>query len=148
MEIPSKSIGGAWLDKALLKEGSTVKIVNEATMVDSNKYTDKDGNPKTQVVAKVQPEGGEAGNMRLNWITVWGLRDAFGKETKEWMGHPLLVKKIRMMVSDKMQDVFFLIPNGFELAENEESKLEIRRIGALDERDEFPHMEEEEPVIE
>ncbi len=123
----SKDIGGAWLDTKTVADGTTVKIVAETVRQESS-FKDKEGNPKTENITKVQVNGDkESVNMRLNWTTIGGLIEAFGEESTDWMGNALTIKKIRSLVGDTMRDIIYLIPEGFELGENDESKLEIRR---------------------
>lgn len=124
----NKSLGGAWLDTSKVVTGSKVKILNETTKRESA-FKDKEGNPKTENVAKVQVQGeSDSVNMRLNWTTIFGLIDAFGNDSKEWIGRTLTLSKIRALVGDTMRDIVYLIPEGFELGENAESKLEIRKM--------------------
>ena len=124
----SKDVGGAWLDTKTIADGTKVKIVAETVRRESS-FKDKEGNPKTENVTKVQVEGAtEPVNMRLNWTTIGGLIEAFDEESADWMGKTLTVKKVRALVGDTMRDIVYLIPEGFELGENEDSKLEIHRI--------------------
>jgi hypothetical protein len=125
----SKSAGGAWVDAEKLKDGGKVALVSECAKQES-RFKNKDGEPKTENVAKVRVQGDQQTyNMRLNWTTVYGLIDAFGKESKEWIGKVLTVKMLDALVGDKMQTIIYLIPEGFELGKNEDKKMEIRKIG-------------------
>lgn len=63
---------------------------------------------------------------------MFGLIDAFGKESKEWVDKVLAVKIVRALVGDTMRNIVYLIPEGFELGENAEQKLEIHKIGGKD----------------
>ncbi len=124
----SKDVGGAWLDTKNIAQGAKVKIVAETVRRDSS-FKDKEGNPKTENVTKVQVEGEkDSVNMRLNWTTIGGLIEAYGEESQDWMGKVLTVHKVRALVGDTMRDIVYLLPEGFELGENEESKLVIRPI--------------------
>ena len=124
----SKDVGGAWLDAKTITDGTKVKIVAETVRRDSS-FKDKEGNAKTENVTKVQVTGEkEPVNMRLNWTTIGGLISAYGEESSDWMGNTLSVKKVRALVGDTMRDIIYLIPDGYELGENEESKLEIRAV--------------------
>ncbi len=125
------------MDADGLESGVKVKIVAETTKQDS-KFKDKDGNTKTENITKVRVSGREeAVNMRLNWPTIYGLIDAFGKESKDWIGKVLTVKTLEAMVGDTMRTIVYLIPEGFELAKNAEKKMEIRKKadGPVDEVD-------------
>ena len=125
----SKSAGGAWVDIDKLSDGKKVKLVSECAKQES-RFKDDNGDAKTENVAKVRVQGDQQTyNMRLNWTTIFGLVDAFGKESKEWIEKVLTVKTVDALVGDKMRTVVYLIPEGFELAKNEEKKLVIRKIG-------------------
>jgi hypothetical protein len=125
----NKGGGGAWVPGEKLVNGLKVKLVSECVKQES-RFKNKDGDPKTENVAKVRLQGDEQTyNIRLNWATVFGLVDAFGKESKEWIGKVLTVKVVRALVGDTMRNIVYLIPEGFELGENSEQKLEIRKIG-------------------
>jgi hypothetical protein len=103
--------------------------VSECTKQES-RFKNKDGEAKTENVAKVRLQGDQATyNIRLNWTTVFGLVDAFGKESKEWIDKVLTVKTVEALVGDTMRTIVYLIPEGFELAKNEEKKLVIRKVG-------------------
>ena len=128
----SKSAGGAWVDADKLTDGKKVALVSECSKQES-RFKGKDGEPKTENVAKVRVQGDDQTyNIRLNWTTVYGLIDAFGKESKEWIGKVLSVKKVDALVGDTMREIIYLIPEGFELAKNSDKKLEIRKIGGKD----------------
>ena len=122
----NKSLGGAWLDADKVVDGSKVKIISETTKRDSQ-FKDDEGVPKTENVAKVQFDGDEPVNMRLNWTTIYGLIDAFGKESKDWMGRTLTARVKEAVVGDKVRTIIYLIADGFELVKNDEKKLEIRK---------------------
>src|SRR4051812_17433583 len=121
----SKGGGGAWVPAEKMVNGAKVKLVSECVKQES-RFKNKEGEPKTENVAKVRVQGDEQTyNVRLNWATVFGLVDAFGKESKEWIDKVLTVKVVRALVGDTMRNIVYLIPEGFELGENEEQKLEI-----------------------
>jgi hypothetical protein len=145
----NKGQGGAWVDVEKLKDGGKVKLVSECTKQES-RFKNKDGEPKTENVAKVRVQGDQQTyNMRLNWATVFGLVDAFGKESKEWIDKVLTVKLVEALVGDTMRTIVYLIPEGFELAKNEEKKLEIRKIGGTPEKEdviEYPEGPEPEDI--
>lgn len=123
----TKSLGGAWLDADKVVDGSKVKIINETVKRDSQ-FKDEDGIPKTENVAKVQFDGEEPVNMRLNWTTIYGLIDAFGSDSKSWIMQPLTARVKEAVVGDKVRTIIYLIADGFELVKNDEKKLEIRKV--------------------
>jgi hypothetical protein len=125
----NKARGGKWANTDDLKDGQKAKILDECTKQESQ-FKDKDGNPKVENIAKVQFQGlTEPVNARLNWTTINGLIDAFGKESKEWIGKVLTVKLIDGLVGDTMRTILYLIPEGFELGKTADKKLVIRKIG-------------------
>jgi hypothetical protein len=73
----NKGTDGAWVDAEKLADGVKVKLVSECTKQES-RCKNKDGEAKTENVAKVRVQGDQQTyNMRLNWTTVYGLIDAF-----------------------------------------------------------------------
>ena len=128
----TKSVGGAWLDADKIQSGAKVKIVNECEKQTSGFKDPKTGEFKIQNVAKVRVQGDEeAVNMRFNWTTIYGLIDAFGTDSKDWIGHVLTARTVDAMVGDTMRTIVYLVPEGFELAKNSEKKLEIRKVGGV-----------------
>lgn len=125
----NKSASGAWVNADDVSDGDKVKIVSECTKQES-KFKDKDGNAKTENIAKVRFQGAEESkNMRINWATIYGLIDAYGTDSKEWIGKILTAKTVEAMVGDTMRTIVYLIPEGFEMVKNEEKKMVIRKIG-------------------
>lgn len=116
---------GAWLKVEDNLNGKKVKLINECVMVESRFKDDKTGEPKTENQVKVQVEGAaEPVNARLNWTTVNGLKEAFGRESKGWIGHALTA-----MVKDATTgQSLYLIPEGSELYRNEEKRWAIRKV--------------------
>lgn len=123
----NKSLGGAWLDADKVVDGSKVKIINETVKRDSQ-FKDEDGVPKTENVAKVQFDGEEPVNMRLNWTTIYGLIDAYGNDSKAWIGNALTARVKEAVVGDKVRTIIYLVADGFELVKNSDKKLEIRKV--------------------
>jgi hypothetical protein len=125
----NKSVGGAWLDADSLADGTKVKIVSECIKQES-RFKGKDGEPKTENIAKVRTKGKEeAVNMRPNWTTIYGLIDAFGSDSKDWIDQVLTVRTVEALVGNTMRTIVYLIPEGFELGKNADKKLEIRKVG-------------------
>jgi hypothetical protein len=141
----NKARGGKWTDTKQLKDGMRAKIMDECVRSESE-FKDKEDNPKIENIAKVRFEGlPEATNTRLNWTTIYALIDAHGKDSKLWIDKVLTVRLVRAMVGDTMRTLVYLVPEGFELAENSEGKLEIRKQGGIaataDEADQSPKEE-------
>jgi hypothetical protein len=125
----TKTIGGAWARGADITQGTKAKIVSE-TVHSESQFKDKNGAPKMQDVAKVRFEGKEeAMNVNLNRATIYGLIDAFGEESKEWIGKVLTVHTEKVVVGGKRVTALYLVPEGFEVKENSEGYVEIVRTG-------------------
>lgn len=114
---------GAWLKVEDSLSGKKVKLINECVQTQS-KFLKDDGTPKTENVVKVQFEGQEPVNMRLNWTTVFALVEAFGKESKTWIGHTLTAQVKDMTTGQTV----YLIPEGCELYRDESKRWAIRKI--------------------
>lgn len=115
---------GAWLDKEKVIDGQKVKLVSECIKKDS-KFKDDEGNPQIANEVKAHFDGAESPvNMNLNWTTVYALAEAFGKESKNWIGNSLTAK-----VKDATTGVsVYLIPEGFELVRGEDKRWTIKKV--------------------
>jgi hypothetical protein len=121
---------GAWVKAADLKEGQVAKIVDECQPIESQFLDDK-GNKKTQDVCKVRYDGvADPLNTNLNRATIKGLVDAFGKDSMQWINKPLAVHTEKISVAGKRVTALYLVPEGYEVAENEEGFVEVRKSGA------------------
>lgn len=107
---------------AELENGIRAKITTEATWVTTDfKY--EDGNPKQALQAKVKFEGvADEKTVSFNKVTREGLIKAFGDDTADWIGRLLRVEKQRANVGGKNVWVLYLIPAGFVLGEDSESR--------------------------
>lgn len=134
----TKSASGGWADAEKIQDGTKVKLMTECIKQES-KFKDSEGNTKTENVATARFQGQEAPvNVRLNWTTIYGLIDAFGKDSKDWVGKVLTVKKREQSVGDKVYDVLYYIPEGFEMIRNAEKRLEIKKIGDKEIVEDYP----------
>ena len=133
---------GAWLNAENVEDGETVKLVNECVM-QTSKFKDDEGNPKMENVVKARFESmDEPVNMRLNWTTVYGLVEAFGKDSKMWIGHKLIAK-----TKDATTGIsVYLIPEGSKLVRNEKKRWEVRR--EVEEVEEKPKIKSKKVSIE
>lgn len=116
------SLGGKWLTKEVkdlsILDGKRARITNECVKVES-RFKDDDGNAQTENQAKVRFENlKEELNMRINWTSIYALIEAFGKDSKEWVGKILIA---RVKDATTGQSVY-LIPEGFELVRDPETK--------------------------
>ena len=79
------SIGGSYLKADPMLKGKTIKFVNEGEIETSDKYTYEDGTPIKHLVFEVDL-GGEKKKLRVNKASKVSMIEAFGEETKDWIG--------------------------------------------------------------
>jgi len=124
------TVTGGWVKASEVPDGSVAKLVSETKPIPSS-FTNKDGSPKTQDVAKIRfkhlPDS-EALNISLNRVTINGLVDAFGEDSANWQGHYLTVKTMPALISGKMQTVIYLIPEGYKLGVSDTGYPEIQSV--------------------
>ena len=125
----TKSIGGAWVKGSEVVSGTKCKLVAETTKLTS-KFTNEDGSPKIQDVSKVRFEGKpDAMNINLNRATIYGLIDAFGEESKDWCNQTLTAHTEKTTVAGKRVTALYLLADGFEVGEDAEGYVIVKRIG-------------------
>lgn len=121
----SISVSGGWAKASELETGTRAKIVSETTPT-ASQFENKDGSPKMQDVAKVRFEGKpEPLNVSLNRATVNALIDCYGDDSKDWINKYLTVHTEKMNVAGKRVVALYLIPEGYELKEDEGGYLVI-----------------------
>jgi hypothetical protein len=119
-------IGGAWIKKGEVISGTKAKLVSETEPQPSNFKNDKTGETQMQDVAKIRLEGGtEAVNIALNRATISGLVDAFGEDSKNWIGKPLTVITEKSSYGGKRGYSIYLLAEGYEMNEDENHYLII-----------------------
>jgi hypothetical protein len=122
-------VGGKWAKAAEIKNGTRAKIISETNPQPSS-FSDKDGNPKTQDVCRVQFEGNpEALNVSLNRATINGLVDAFGEDSAAWRNHYLRAETEKMIVGGKAVRALYLIPEGYAKTEDDNGYIIIVKEG-------------------
>lgn len=108
------SVRGKWAKGNELFDVRTAKIVGETTKQKSS-FLNKDGSKKTQDVCKIEFEGvSEPLNVSLNSASLSALIDAFGEESKDWIGKTLSVETEKMRVAGKAVVAIYLIPAGYK----------------------------------
>ncbi|MEK7112978.1 MAG: hypothetical protein AAB875_06730 [Patescibacteria group bacterium] len=118
-------VGGSWVKGGEVVSGTKVKIVSE-TVPTPSKFQKNDGTVKMQDVAKVKFQGvEEVKNINLNRATLNGLVDAFGEDSKEWIGKVLTAVTEKMVVGGKRVTAVYLLADGYELKEDENGYMEI-----------------------
>lgn len=144
----TKSVGGKWANADEIKDGTKAKIITEVVKQES-RFKDTEGNAKVENVGKVRFQGAEeAVNVRFNWTTIYALIDAFGNDSKGWIGQTLTARTLDAMVGDTMRTILYLVPEGFELVKNEEKKMVIRKIEKITPPDVVARRTPPEPEME
>jgi hypothetical protein len=118
----SSSVFGSWARASEIVSGSKVKLVTESTP--------SQGEYGEQNIAKARFQGAsEDVNVRLNKITINGLIDAFGDDSKDWIGKVLTAQTEKAIVGGKRVTILYLVPEGFELQEGDDGYVTITKKG-------------------
>src|SRR3990167_4264201 len=121
----SNFVGGAWIKKGEVVSGTKAKLVSETEPQPSN-FKNQKGEVQMQDVTKIRLEGGtDALNIALNRATIYGLVDAFGEDSKDWIGKPLTVITERSTFGGKRGFSIYLLAEGYEMKEDENGYLII-----------------------
>jgi len=125
----NESFSGGWVKGADVESGTKCSLTTETKRVQSQ-FKDKNGNPKTQDVAKIQFFGtNEAKNISINRASLNALVDAFGTESNDWVGKELTAQTEKVIVGGKRVTAVYLVPNGYEMKENDDGFVEIVKEG-------------------
>jgi hypothetical protein len=123
MEVTkSGGIGGSWIDKKALKSGDLIKLTTEAEWVPSSL------NPEEkQLVAKCKIKGTDGEfNLAINSPSKNALIDAFGTDTKNWVGKLLTAAVESGIFAGKRGVMLNLVPEGYVIAEDAAGYIVIR----------------------
>jgi hypothetical protein len=132
MAIYSKNqvMQGKWVKGSEVAQGARCKLLSE-TKPRESQFQNKDGSPKVQDVAKVQFSGeNEPMNISLNRATIDALVDAFGEDSRKWMGNVLTVHTEKVMVGGKRVTAVYLVPEGYQVSEDAGGYIQILKAGA------------------
>jgi hypothetical protein len=124
MEITkSGGIGGSWIDKKALKSGDLIKLTTEAEWVPSSL------NPEEkQLVAKCKVKGMEGEfNLAINSPSKNALIDAFGNESKNWVGKLLTAAVETGIFAGKRGIMLNLVPENYIVSEDAAGFIVIRQ---------------------
>ena len=115
----SSSIQGKWIRGGDMQSGMQCTLTTETNPMPSQ-FQNKDGSMKMQDVSKIKFKGtNEELNINLNRATLNALIDAFGSESKNWIGKVLIVETEKMRVGGKAVVAVYLIPDGYERVDDE-----------------------------
>lgn len=117
------SVSGSWLKGSEVESGTKAKIVNECVPQE----TVYEGKPRTQNIAKVRLQGdqGEAKNVNINKPSISALIDAFGDDSKDWIGKVLTIHTEKVLIAGKRQTAMYFVPEGYSVKEDDNGYLVI-----------------------
>ncbi len=129
----SSGVSGAWVKAKDIVSGVKCKLVSETEPSESvwEGKTIKNNSAKI----RFQGQDGEAMNVNVNRPSINGLVDAFGEDSKEWIGKILTAHTEKMLVGGKRVTALYLIPEGYEIGEDDGGYLVITKIGAKETSD-------------
>ncbi len=124
----TSGVGGSWIKGSEVVSGTKCKLTTE-TIPSESIY---EGKTIKNNVAKIRFQGDkdEAKNVNVNRPSINALVDAFGEDSKEWIGKVLTAQTEKMVVGGKRVTALYLIPDGYELKEDEGGYIVITKIGA------------------
>lgn len=124
MKFTINTTTGNWLDKKTLKTGDVIKLITEAKEVPNSK------GEGMQVVAKCKVKGqtGES-NLSINKPSKNALIIAFGEDSTNWIDKPLNTSIEKTIIAGKRGIAVYLIPEGFEVTEDEGGYVVVSKIG-------------------
>lgn len=112
----SSGTGGPWLDKSQVRNGQKFAILTEAKPIEEI-YK---GEQNIRNTVKVKVEGmQEPQNYDLNKPTIAGLIDAFGEDSKAWIGKVLYAHTEKVRVAGRAGIMVILYPEGFKVQDDE-----------------------------
>ena len=121
----TKSSGGAWLDKKILRSGDVIKFVTEPVEEESQNGV--------QLVGKVKLKGGdpEPRKLAINTPSKNALIDAFGDDTVDWMDKLLTLHIEKTRIGGKAGVAAYLVPEGYEVGDDAAGYLVIGKAGTV-----------------
>jgi hypothetical protein len=126
----TETVGGAWVKAKDLVSGVKCKLVAETNPSESV----WEGKTIKNNASKIRFAGqeGEAMNVNVNKPSINALVDAFGEDSKLWIGKLLTAHTEKMLVGGKRVTALYLIPEGYEIAEDEGGYLVINSIAKIE----------------
>jgi len=123
MKFTINTTTGNWLDKKTLKTGDLIKLTTEAKEVPSQQ-----GGMQVVAKCKVKGQQGES-NISINKPSKNALIVAFGDDSTNWIDKPLTVSIEKTIIAGKRGIAAYLIPEGFEVTEDEGGYVVVSKIG-------------------
>jgi len=121
------AISGTWIKGSDVKSGVKAKLLAE-TMPRESQFKNEDGTPKMQDVSKIKfQDKDDTYNVALNRATIDGLVEAFGGESRNWVGKVLTAQTEKMIVAGRSVRALYLVPDGFEVSEDENGYMTVSK---------------------
>lgn len=128
-----KSVGvsGDWVKGSEVVSGTKCKLVSETNPTQSQFKDEKTGAIKTQNVSKIVFATSPSNqlNINVNRATINALVDAFGGESKDWIGKVLTAQTEKVVVGGKRVTAVYLVPDGYALGEDSNGYVVISKLG-------------------
>ena len=125
-----ESVRGDWLRASEVTKGVQLKIVAETKTNPNGKFGQEE-------ITQVKVKGFEGvKNVRLNKTTLNSFIDAFGGESKNWIGKVVTACPDQQTISGKRRVVLYLLPEGYELTEDANGYVVIANGGVVQEESE------------
>lgn len=108
-----------------VQDGTPCRITAETISILSKfKGKDKEGNEydKYENHTMVAFGDDEPVAIRINKMSINAFIDAFGEESKDWIGKPLTAYVKEADVAGKVRSVVYLVPEGFKLGVDAEKR--------------------------
>lgn len=103
--------GGNFVKGDEVKNGDVLKFLDEGEWHENTRYKYPDGNARWDFVCKVDHAGAEK-KMRINATNKKVLIDAWGDETKAWIGKSARISLETALVAGERRKMILLQPEG------------------------------------
>lgn len=99
-----------FLKKDEVAEGDIIKFIDEGAWVESRKFTNPDGSPKTQFQITIELADSSTRTLSMNKMSRTNLKDKWGKNTADWVGNIAEIHFETALVAGKTQNILILRP--------------------------------------
>lgn len=141
MKFTQNTMTGSWLDKKTLKTGDILKLVSEAKEIPSQQ-----GGMQIVAKCKVKGQTGEPTNISINKPSKNALIEAYGDDSINWVDKPLGVHIEKTMIAGKRGIAMYLVPEGYQVAEDDAAYLVIVKLGQQVEKTAMKSIAEDEQI--
>ena len=103
-----------YIKSSELQTGQVIKFISEGEWIESKQYKYDDGSPKRQFIIQIQTilnNQEVKKTMTLNSTNRGILIEAYGKDTKNWVGKEAEIEKLKQNVAGTFKEVAYLKVN-------------------------------------